>query len=172
MTSEEHQSQQQQDNSNKSSPITGDNTYYARKKNWIGGVDNDTVLGVGIGLVGTLAAVAAYPIFKNIWENYMTRLQYSQQLAQQQLQGQGQENYIAPTEAQNGQVQQQQQVQQPTTTVEQPTVEQQGQEQEGEEDEDGVFYEKELKRRQKVMGMKKRGSKYESPFGRDIGGLG
>lgn len=181
MSSEEQQHSQATSNSGGGSDNRNpsSDTYYSRKKNWIGGVDNDTVLGVGIGIIGALASVAAYPIFKNIWENFTTRLQQQQYYAQQQQLAQ--EGYIPPTEAQNinGQPVYQnqptlpQQQQQPAATAAAPQQNEQQQEEEAvDDDDDGVFYEKELKRRQKVMGMKRKGSKYESPFGRDIGGLG
>ena len=42
-----------------------------------------------------------------------------------------------------------------------------------EDNDDGLFHEQELRKRQKLMGMRRaRGSKYDSPFGADIGGLG
>ena len=133
-------------------------TYYQRKKNWIGGIDNDNVtlffslLGVGLG------AVAAYPLAKDIWTNLTQRMQ------QQQYPPNG-EVYIPPTEP----LPQPPVVEQPVVQPEpqQPVVEQ---EQQPAEEEDGRFYQKEMQRNAKAMGRKQ--AKYDSPFGRDIGGLG
>lgn len=177
MSSNEEPQQEKQDNN--SSP----STYYARKKNWVGGIDNDTLLGLGIGAVGIVSAVAAYPVVKGIVDNFMSRFQQQQQQFPQNYYPNGQpmpiqpqqqlpngETYIAPTEPNANQPIQPQQQQQEIPVVEQP---QQQEEQKGDEnqDDDGVFYEQELKRRQKLMGQKARGRKYESPFGADVGGI-
>lgn len=163
--SSEEQNNQNQDN--KSEP----QTYYARKKNWISGVDNDTVLGAGVALATAIAGIAAYPVVKNIVDNFMTRLNQNQQPNGEQ--------YIPPTEPAvyngNGQPQQQQQQQLPIPPPQQqePVEQQQPQEETNEDNEDGLFHEQELRKRQKLMGMRRaRGSKYDSPFGADIGGLG
>jgi hypothetical protein len=156
--SSEEQSQNQDSNK--------DQTYYARKKNWISGVDNDTVnllLGGAALVVGT---IAAYPVAKNIWDNFTQRVQ--QQNGQQQPVQNG-EAYIPPTEPLPPPVQQ------PVPPVQQPQeiVPQAEEKKEVEENEDdGLFHETELRRRQKLMGRRPSGSRYESPFGKDIGGLG
>jgi len=159
-------------NQNNNQDSKPNDTYYARKKNWISGVDNDTVnfvLGSAALIVG---GIAAYPVAKNIWENFTQRVQ--QQQAQQQPITNG-EAYIPPTGPTEALPQPQQPLL-PTQEVKNPipTIEEQ-QQAEGnnkEDNEDGVFYENELRRRQKLMGKRPQGRKYESPFGADIGGLG
>lgn len=156
MSSEETQ----QNNNQDSKP---NDTYYARKKNWISGVDNDTVnllLGGAALVIGT---VAAYPVAKNIWENFTQRVQ-QQQAAQQPIQNGNGEAYIPPTEP----------LPPPSQPIvpEQPPAPEPAQQEEAPVDEDGLFHEQELRRKQKLMSKRPQGRKYESPFGADIGGLG
>jgi hypothetical protein len=164
--SSEEQSQNQDSNK--------DQTYYARKKNWISGVDNDTVnllLGGAALVVGT---IAAYPVAKNIWDNFTQRVQQQQANGQQQQQLPNGEAYIPPTEPLPPPAVPP--VQQPANIVPQTdqSTEQTGQSNDQKEDneDDGLFHETELRRRQKLMGRRPSGSRYESPFGKDIGGLG
>lgn len=144
-------------------------TYYQRKKNIFPGLDNEH-LNFGLAAAGfILGAIAVFPMAKDFVTNFMAR---GQQLQQQQLPapplppGAMEESYIPPTTPQNmnGHSQQQQQ---------QPVEEQQKEEEQKgiEEEEDGLFHEQELRRRQKLLGQRARGSKYDSPFGKDIGGL-
>jgi len=155
----------EEQNTNNNQDSNKDQTYYARKKNWISGIDNDTInliLGGAALVVGT---VAAYPVAKNIWENFTQRVQ--QQNGQQQQQLPNGEAYIPPTT--------------PTEPIVTPPIVQQPPppgapqqeiipETEEEKEEDGLFHEAELRRKQKLMG--RRNTRYESPFGKDIGGLG
>lgn len=132
-------------------------TYYARKKNWISGVDNDTVLGAGLGVIGIISAVAAYPVVRDIYNNFVLKIQQQQGLQQQLPNG---EQYIPPTPPA------------PEPVVEQPPPPpvEEAPPQEEVQEEDGLFHENELRRKQKMLG--KRQTRYESPFGKDIGGLG
>ena len=169
-TSSEESSQSNQNQDNSTQP----NTYYSRKKNWVSGVDNDTILGAGVIAAGLVSAVAAYPVLRDFWNNFTQRIQQQQNGQPINSPGQNQppynpyndERYIPPTEPQ-----QQQQIVPEPAPVQEPVKEEEKQEQQ-QQDEDGLFHEKELKRRQQLMGRKPTGSKYESPFGRDIGGLG
>jgi hypothetical protein len=141
-------------------------TYYARKKNFFSGIDNDHV-NLGIALLGlAVGSIALYPTAKQFLEN----LNKSQQNQQQQLPPPPpavEEPYIPPTAPQlpaaNGHADAQQPIE------EQAPQPQEQPQKEGEDD--GVFYEQELRRRQKLMGQKAKGSRYDSPFGKDIGGL-
>jgi len=158
----------EEQNQNTDSNKQHDTTYYERKKNIISGIDNSHLaLGVA-GLALGLGIVIAIPTAREVWANFTQRIQQQNPDAQQQLpNGNGNvEPYIAPTEPV-----QPVPVQQPAIVQPQP-VQEEKQEQENEEDEDGLFHEKELRRRQKLMGRRPTGSRYESPFGKDIGGLG
>lgn len=191
MSSEEQQ-QQQPDNRppQQQQPYQQNETYYQRKKNWIGGIDNDSILGGGLAIVGLISAIAAYPVVRDLWNNFTLRMQQQQAIMNQQqnpylvgpngqpavLPNNNGEQYIPPTPPNANGIQgtppivetpQQQQQQQPVQEEE----EQQPQ-QEGESDDDELFHEQELKKKQRLMGMKARGRKYESPFGAHIGGLG
>jgi hypothetical protein len=147
-------------------------TYYQRKKNWIGGIDNDNVT-LFISLLGLgLGAVAAYPVARDIW-NGLTQRYNNQQYPPlpQMMNGNGYqqqqlpngEAYIPPTEPVPPQPQQPvQPIEQNVQPTEQPQEE---------ETVDGRFYEDEMRKKAKMMGKRDR-VKYESPFGKDIGGLG
>lgn len=148
-------------------------TYYQRKKNWIGGIDNDTLLLLGVASAIGLGAIAATPIIRDFWTSFTSRMQNQQPQLQQP--------YIPPTaptpaitnghgNEQNQQIPVEQPIE-PTIKPQEPAP-QQPRIEEIDEDDDGVFYEKELKRKQQLMGRRPTGSKYESPFGKDIGGLG
>jgi hypothetical protein len=135
-----------------------DNSYYQRKKNWISGVDNDMVLGLGVAAATTIASIAAFPMIKDAWEKFVNRPPPPPVVAPQPAI----EEYIPPTPPlpqPNGHATEQETP--PPPVVEPPK----------EEEEDGLFHETELRRRQKLMGQKQRGSRYDSPFGKDIGGL-
>lgn len=148
---------------NKETPEKQDNTYYQRKKNWISGVDNDLVVGAIATTALGVGIFAALPTLKDIWNNYVTRTQQMNaappppQLQQPIVE---EPPYIPPTPPEN--------IPPPAPVqVEQPTEEQP---QEKEDVEVNVFYDEELKNRHKMLG-KRPPSKYESPFGKDIGGL-
>lgn len=146
-------------------------TYYQRKKNIIPGLDNEH-LNFGLAAASfILGAIAVFPMARDFFTNFMAK---GQQLQQQQLPPPPlplEEPYIPPTppsqqQNMNGHSQQPQPVQ-PT----EQSTEQSVQSTEQNNEEDGLFHEQELRRRQKLLGQKARGSKYDSPFGKDIGGL-
>ena len=142
---------------------TNNNNYYQRKKNWISGVDNDMVLGLGVAAATTIASIAAFPMIKDMWERFVNRA--PQQIAPPlppPVQG---EEVIPPTPP-NGHADV---VPPQPAPVEQPPVEQPAPPQ-PEEEPDGLFHEAELRRKQKMMGQRPR-NRYDSPFGKDIGGL-
>lgn len=149
---------------NKETPEKQDNTYYQRKKNWISGVDNDLVVGAIATTALGVGIFAALPTLKDIWNNYVTRMQTAPPpppppLPQQQIE----EPYIPPTPPENNNI--------PPAPVQTEQQEQEQPPQEEKEDvEVNVFYDEELKNRHKMLG-KRPPSKYESPFGKDIGGL-
>ncbi len=167
MSSSSEEQQHQQENkpvntNNQQSP----DTYYQRKKNWIGGIDNDTLLGLGVAAAIGIGGIAAYPMLRQAWDNFTQRVQQQNQYVNPYQPPNNQEAYIPPTEP----------VEQvpppPPPVVTEPVEEEKTEEKKQEEENDGVWYEQELKRKQKLMNRKPTGSKYDSPFGRDIGGLG
>jgi type IV secretory pathway VirB10-like protein len=142
------------------------NTYYSRKKNYFSGIDNDHV-NLFVGLLGVaIGSIALYPTAKQFIEN-LTNKNPNQQQQLPPPPPAVEEPYIPPTAPQlpaaNGHADAQQPIE------EQAPQPQEQPQKEGEDD--GVFYEQELRRRQKLMGQKAKGSRYDSPFGKDIGGL-
>jgi hypothetical protein len=174
LSSEEQNKEQQQEKPQQSQQ---QDNYYQRKKNWVGGIDNDNLLGLGLLLVGGIAAVAAYPAARDFWNNFMSRYN-GQQYNPPPVNGNGYptngEAYIPPTEALPQQQQQPlpiiQEQQREQANPQKLTVEEQQQAEET-TDVDGRFYEDEMRKKAKMMGKRDR-VKYESPFGKDIGGLG
>ena len=158
-------SSENKDSTNNPPPVqpTQPDNYYQRKKNWISGWDNDTVLGLGVAAATTIASIAAFPIIKNAWENFVNR---PPQLPANPPPPPPVEEIIPPTP--------------PTAPVPNghsgqstdQSTEQTGQSNDQkQEEEDGLFHDSELRRRQKLMGQRPKGSRYDSPFGKDIGGL-
>ena len=142
---------------------TNSNNYYERKKNIISGIDNGH-LGVGLGITALAVGVfASIPLIKDAWERFVNRPPPPPQIQGPPIVEP--EQYIEPTPPlppvpnNNGHAQQEQQ------EAPQPQQEKQ------EEEPDGLFHEAELRRKQKLMGQRPRGNRYESPFGKDIGGL-
>ena len=138
-------------------------TYYQRKKNLISGFDNDQ-LNFGLSLLGiAIGSIAAIPIAKNIWEYFVNRPPV-QLPPNPPLPPPIEEPIIPPTP--------------PVSNGQQNTVvnggvqpnEQPKEEPKVEEEDDGLFHDSELRRRQKLMGQRPR-TRYDSPFGKDIGGL-
>lgn len=162
---------QSNNNNSEEKPQQNQETYYQRKKNWIGGIDNDAVNLFLAGAALVVGSIALYPTAKDIWNNLTNR--YNQQQYPPAITN-GHNNvlpppnepYIPPTEPVQPAVPEQpqpieQQQQQPAQQEETKEVEE-------EEDVDGRFYEAEKRRLQK----RQQQGKYESPFGKHIGGLG
>ena len=151
-------SSENKDSTSTPPPTQPDTSYYERKKNIISGIDNGH-LGVGLGLTALAVGVfASMPMIKDAWEKFVNRPPPPPVVAPQPAI----EEYIPPTPPlpqPNGHATEQETP--PPPVVEPPK----------EEEEDGLFHETELRRRQKLMGQKQRGSRYDSPFGKDIGGL-
>lgn len=141
-----------------SNPQPATDNYYQRKKNWISGVDNDMVLGLGVAAATTIASIAAFPMIKDAWERFVNRPPPPPVVPLE-------EPYIPPTQPlpppANGHAQPTEEQTPPPPVVEEPPKE---------EEVDGLFHETELRRKQKMMGQRPR-NRYESPFGKDIGGL-
>ena len=164
----------EEQNKSEEKPQQQQETYYQRKKNWIGGIDNDNVT-LFISLLGLgLGAVAAYPVARDIWNGLTQRYNNQQYPPPQMMNGNGYqqqqlpngEAYIPPTEALPPQ-------QQPAPVApeqSEPVAIKEIPEEE-EEVQDGRFYEDEMRKKARMMGKRDR-VKYESPFGKDIGGLG
>ena len=150
-------------NTTQSTPAPAQNTdnYYQRQKKWISGVDNDMVLGVGVAVATTIASIAAFPMIKDAWERFVNRPPAPPAIAPPTV-----EEYIPPTQP-NGHAAPQEQQPVEETPPPPPVVEPPKEE----EEPDGLFHEAELRRKQKMMGQRPRGNRYESPFGKDIGGL-
>ena len=171
MSSENKDSNTQPTPSSQSSQPDNTNNYYQRKKNWISGVDNDMVLGLGVAAATTIASIAAFPMIKDAWERFVNRPPQPPAVVAPNVE----EQYIPPTPplppVPNGHGQPAAAAAATTTTTEEQTPPPPVVEEKKEEEEDGLFHETELRRRQKLMGQKQRGSRYDSPFGKDIGGL-
>ena len=122
------------------------------------------VLGLGVAAATTIASIAAFPMIKDAWERFVNRPP-PPPVVNPQLE----EQYIAPTPPlppavpNNGHANGGQETPPPPQVEEPP-------QQQKEEEVDGLFHEAELRRKQKLMGQRPR-DKYQSPFGKDVGGL-
>ncbi len=157
-TSKDNSSNNDKQNSQTTTTTSTEISDYRRKKNWISGVDNDTVtLSVaGVALLG-VGLLAFFPNIKELVSNIANRNQ-QQQIAPPPP-PQIEEPYIPPTEPL------------PPPSPQQPQPEQQPMQQEQQqqqtEDIPDTFYDDELKKRREMI-TGRRHLKYDSQFGAGI----
>jgi hypothetical protein len=155
-TSKDNSSNNDKQNSQTTTTTSTEISDYRRKKNWISGVDNDTVtLGVA-GVALATAMALAFPHIKEWVSNITNRGQQIAPPPPPQLE----EPYIPPTEPLPPPSPQQPQ-------PEQQPMQQEQQQQQQTEDIPDTFYDDELKKRREMI-TGRRHLKYDSQFGAGI----